>query len=291
MTMDETATLALDAMAQLGEGPLWDATRGCLWWVDILAGAVHAFDPTRGTDRAIEVGEHVGTVVARSGGGLLVAVRRGLAACDPATGRLELWCEPERGRPGIRFNDGKCDPQGRFWAGTMAYDQTPAAGNLWRLDPDRSVRCMIPGVTISNGVAWDAGRGIFYHIDSPTRTVTAWDFEAATGGITRRRVVITCPPEDGFPDGCVLDAEGLLWIAHWGGAQVIRWDPRTGRAVHRIRVPADQPSAVAFVGTRIFITSARVGLEPAQLARNPHAGGIFTAETGLGGAPTYVFAG
>ena len=289
--MDDTAELALDIRAELGEGPLWDAARGCLWWVDILGAAVHAFDPATGTDRAIPVGEHVGTVVTRREGGLLLALRSGLAACDPGSGKLERWSDPEAGRPGIRFNDGKCDPQGRFWAGTMAYDIAPGAGNLWRLDPDRSLHHMLAAVTISNGVAWDAERGVFYHIDSPTRSVSAFDFDAATGGIANRRTVIACRPEDGFPDGCVLDAEGFLWVAHWGGGQVVRWDTRSGRAVQRIRVPVDQPSAVAFAGTRLFITSARTGMSHERLAAQPQAGGIFTAETGVPGAPVYAFAG
>jgi len=285
------AELAIDIRAELGEGPLWDATRGILWWVDILGAAVHAFDPATGTDRAIPVGEHVGTVVTRRNGGLLVALRSGLAACDPASGRLERWADPECGRPDLRFNDGKCDPQGRFWAGTMAYDTTAGAGNLWRLDPDRSLHRMLSGVTISNGVAWDAGRGWFYHIDSPTRCISVFDFDAPSGAIAHRRTAITCTAADGFPDGCVLDAEGLLWVAHWGAGQVVRWDPRSGRAVQRIRVPVDQPSAVALVGTRLFITSARTGLTPERLAQQPLAGGIFTTDVGVPGAPVHAFAG
>lgn len=283
--------LALDSRAELGEGPLWDAARGCLWWVDILGSAVHAFDPTSGVDRAIPVGEHVGTVVTRRDGGLLLALRHGFAACDPLTGQLERWGDPECGRAELRFNDGKCDPQGRFWAGSMAYDGTAGAGSLWRLDPDRSLRRVLADVTISNGVAWDVRRSIFYHIDSPTRCVSAFAFDPSTGSLSDRRTAITCAPEDGFPDGCAIDAEGLLWIAHWGGGQVVRWDPHSGRAVQRVRVPVSQPTAVAFAGSRLFITSARTGLSPADLTREPHAGGIFTAETGVTGAPTYAFAG
>lgn len=286
--------LALDVRAELGEGPIWDGAAQRLWWVDILASTVHRFDPRTGDDASFAVGEHVGTVVPRARGGLMLAVAGGFASFDPASGTSRLIAAPERDRPRNRFNDGKCDPAGRFWAGTMSYDETPGAGSLYRLDADGSVTPMLRDVSISNGLAWDLERRRFYFIDSPTRAIAAFDYDHDSGRIGNRRVCVQATTEDGFPDGMAMDVEGKLWVAHWGGSQVVRWDPDTGRALARIRVPVSQPSACAFGGERLdrlFITSARVGMKPEQLAREPHAGSLFVADPGVTGVPQPAYAG
>lgn len=292
--MYRDAHLVLDARATLGEGPLWDPVERRLRWVDILASRVHAFDPATGLDTWIDVGSHVGTVANRAKGGLMLAQRAGFTRIDPGSTTPVPVAEPADHPAGNRFNDGKCDPAGRFWAGTMAYDCTPGAGALYRLDPDGRITVLARGFTIANGLAWDLHRARFYHIDSPTGCVFAWDYDHAAGTIANRRVVIRTGPQDGSPDGMAMDVEGKLWVAHWGGSQVVRWDPETGAALERIQVPATQPTACAFGGERLdtlYITSAREGLAPEQLARQPHAGGLFAVRPGVCGMHASPFAG
>jgi sugar lactone lactonase YvrE len=292
------AELVIDAKALLGEGPIWCAATRRLYWVNILESELHWFDPATGKDTQVAVGEHVGTVVPRARGGVMLAVQRGFASFDPAKGAssLTLMAEPERGRTDLRFNDGKCDPAGRFWAGTMAYDEANGAGkgSLYRLDPNGAVTVMERNVSISNGLAWDITRRRFYYIDSPTRTVAAYDYDHATGAIRNRRIAVQATPEDGWPDGMAIDVEGKLWVAHWGGSQVVRWDPDTGKAIARIATPISQPSACAFGGDRLdrlYITSARVGMAPAALTKEPLAGGLWVADPGVRGMPQTAFAG
>ncbi len=288
------ATMALPARAILAEGPLWSVTARRLYWVDIIRSQVHCFDPATGKDTAWQLEEHVGAVVERASGGLMLAMRRGFARFDPASGKLELVAQPESHQATARFNDGKCDPAGRFWAGTLSYDESPGVCALYRLDADGSVRVMERGVTISNGLAWDLRRGRFYYIDSPTRTIAAYRYDHATGSISEKRVAVRSTVQDGYPDGMAMDVEGKLWVAHWGGAQVVRWDPDTGAALARIRVPVSQPSACAFGGDkldRLYITTARENMSEAQLAAEPDSGSIYVADPGVCGVPHTPFAG
>lgn len=288
------ADLVLDAQAALGEGPLWDAVTKRLYWVDILDGRLHWYDPATGRDASANVGSHVGTVVTRASGGVMLALQDGFYAFDPATPATPPTCiaKSPNHRPGLRFTDGKCDPAGRFWAGT--YDDAPGVGSLWRLDADHAVRLMIPDVSCSNGLVWDLGRERFYFIDSPTRAIVAYDYEHGPGTISRPRVAVQATPDDGYPDGMAIDVEGKLWVAHWGAGMVVRWDPETGKAITRIRVPATQPSACAFAGERmdrLYITSARSGLSAETLAAEPHSGGLFVVDPGVSGVGFAAYAG
>ena len=289
-----SAVLVLDARADLGEGPLWDPVTRRLLWVDVISSLVHTFDPHTGLDTVCDVGAHVGAVVMRTNGGLILAQRHGFTRLDPGAASPVTVAEPADHPATNRFNDGKCDPAGRFWAGTMAYDGATGAGSLYRLDPDGRVTSMAQGLTIANGLAWDLPRARFYHIDSPTLCVFVWDYDHAAGTIRNRRVAIRATPDDGLPDGMAMDSEGKLWVAHWGGSQVVRWDPDTGAALMRIRMPVSQPTSCAFGGDdfdRLYITSARSGLTPEQLSQQPLAGGLFVADPGVKGMPTTAFSG
>jgi sugar lactone lactonase YvrE len=289
-----TATCVLDAKATLAEGPLWDSRHDHLWWVDIPAGELHAYDPAREEDAVIEVGEMVGAVGLRRRGGLVAALEHGFATIDLPSGRVERLQDPEPDRPGNRFNDGKCGPDGHFWAGTMARDQTPEQGSLYCLEPDGSVQRKVSNVTVSNGLAWDESAGCMYYVDSPTQCVYAFDYEAATGTLSNRRVAVQIPEEQGTPDGLALDERGMLWVAQWGGARVGRWNPRSGEQLMAVDVPATQVSSCAFggqQGTQLFITTAREGLSPDALAGQPQAGGLFVVEGDVRGGPSYLYDG
>jgi sugar lactone lactonase YvrE len=286
--------LILDTKAVLGEGAIWDARAQRLYWVDIRPGHLHVFNPADGNDGVFEVGQMVGTVVPRARGGVMLALEHGFAAFDLTTGRLTPWHDPEEHLPRNRFNDGKCDPAGRFWAGTISLDREPGVASLYCLEPDGQVRRVLQGVTNSNGIAWSLDGATLYYIDTPTQQVTAFDYELASGRIENPRTAISVAPDLGKPDGMTIDAEGMLWIAHWDGGCVGRWDPGTGRLLQTLAVPARRVTSCAFGGPSLedlYITTARVGLTEAELALTPHAGGLFRARPGVRGVPAFEFAG
>ncbi len=290
-----TGELEFDAKAKLGEGPCWDARNKLLYWVDIERYKLHIYNPATKTDRAINVGQHIGAAVVRQSGGLLVALREGFFHLDPTTEQLTHITDPEPECPDNRFNDGKCDPAGRFWAGTMHLPETKMnCGHLYCLDTDLSVRRRVDDVSISNGLAWSADAKTMYFVDSPTRQCVAFDYDKASGGITNRRVVVEIPEGAGWPDGMTIDAEGMLWIALWDGWRVARYNPHTGALLDEIKLPVARPTSAVFGGDNLetlYITSASTRLSDDALAEQPLAGSIFKAKPGVRGTPTIEFAG
>jgi sugar lactone lactonase YvrE len=286
--------LLVDARAELGEGALWDSASRTLYWVDIIGGTLHAYDRRKGTDRTWGIGRMVSTVVTRARGGLMLAVQDGLARFSVPEGRLEMVAAPERDIPSNRFNDGKCDPAGRFWAGTMERNSRPGAGALYRLDTDGSVHRMLTGVSISNGIVWSADARVMYYIDTGTRRVDAFDYDAATGDIKGRHTVITVPESLGFPDGMAIDEQDNLWIAMWGGSQVTCWDPARGTLLGTVAMPASRVTSCAFGGPdldELYVTTAREGLDEAALSREPDAGGLFRVRPGARGVTSMAYGG
>jgi sugar lactone lactonase YvrE len=290
--------LVLNAHADLGEGPSWEARTGRLYWVDIHAGHLHIFNPQDGGDRRIELGEFIGCAAPRRSGGLVLGLRSGFATLDsplPSGGagvRVIVISEPHL--PGNRFNDGKCDPAGRFLAGTMDDAEVEASGSLYSFAPDGTVKTLLTGTRISNGLTWSPDYRTFYFIDTPTRTVMAYDYDLTTGEIGNPRPAISVPPELGWPDGMTSDAEGMLWVAMWGGAKLTRWNPVTGQLVTEIPFPALNVSSCAFGGpnlTDLYVTSARKGMNAEQLAKYPLSGGLFRIRTNIRGMPTFEFGG
>jgi sugar lactone lactonase YvrE len=283
--------VALDARAELGEGPVWDDRRACLFWVDIMRGRVHQFDPASGSDREVDVGQPVGAVRPTLGDDLVLAVRDGFARLDLLTGVARMIAAVDADHPERRMNDGGCDAQGRFWAGTMALDERPGAGALYRLDPDLRVRTMIAGVTISNGIDWtDDGRTMYY-VDTGSGCVDRFDVEPASGEIGGRRTFVRVPAAAGSPDGLAIDSTGGVWVALWGGGAVHRYSP-TGTLEQVVRLPVTHPTACAFGGPDfrdLYITSATIALTPAARTAQPHAGAIFRCQPGVAGRPSHRF--
>ncbi len=282
--------LVLDAKARLGEGPIWHARRGVLYWLDIENGEVHVYDPVARADRTVRVGQQVGTVVPRARGGVMLAVEQGFASLDLETGAVAVVANPEP-ETGNRFNDGKCDPAGRFWAGTIGREGT---ANVYRLDADLTSHRMITGVTCSNGIAWSLDRRTMYYIDTPVRTVVAYDYDQATGAIANRRVAVDLTREPGYPDGMTLDAEGMVWIGMWDGWALTRWNPATGERLAAVKLPVARVTACAFGGPdlgTLYITTAWTALSDADRAAQPLAGGLFRCAPGVRGLPAPEFAG
>lgn len=290
--MPDAVELVLDSRSILGEGAIWDEKNQVLYWVDIDPGLVHIYDPATRKDRALQVRQSVGTVVPRASGGLMLAVREGFMSLDIETGKTALVAVPQGHNTENRFNDGKCDPAGRFWAGTM---ETPTSkGALFRLDRDLSVHKMVDNVAISNGLAWSLDKKTMYYIDSMTRKIDAFDYDLMTGAISNRRTVVSVPEGYGLPDGMTMDAEGKLWVAHWDGWCVCRWDPATGKLMQNVRLPVARPTSCAFGGPALdslYITSVTTELDAAALAKQQGAGGIFCLKPGVRGLPAFSFAG
>lgn len=270
---------------ELAEGPRYDAERDELVWVDIMSGRMLRADPARlDTVEALQIDAPLGAVAPATSGGWVAAAGRGLSLLAEDGTRSELAeLEPE----GNRMNDGACDPQGRFWAGSMALDETPGAGSLYRLDPATGeVAVVLRGQTIANGLGWSPDGATMYHADTGPATITAFDFDAATGDVERPRLAIPPPPEGG-PDGLTVDDEGLLWVALFGAGAVVRYDPATGHEVERVELPVSQPTSCTLVGTRLVITTAARDVAD----REPEAGRLFVTDVGVGGPPARRYAG
>ena len=276
-----------DIKATLGEGPVWDARTSILYWVDILNKRIYA-----NGDVFLESDETIGCLALRKNGGPVFTKRFSVWTCEPDSSQLTLLSTLENEPANNRFNDGKCDPRGRFLAGTMDMSETGPNGSLYSFD-GKSVKKLLGNVTISNGLTWSPDYKILYYIDTPSHEVKAFDYDVETGTIDNMRVVIQLPDTLGHPDGMTSDTQGNLWIAMWGGAQVTRWNPNTGQLLGQIPVPAKNVSSCVFGGedrNELFITSARVGLDEDTLKQYPLTGGVFRLETNVEGMPMFEFA-
>ena len=277
----------------LGEGPVWDAKRKVICWVDILRGEIHEYSPYTKNHKTINVNQMVGAAVLCADGNFMAALRNGFAFVDRETSEVTMIADPERHLPGNRFNDGKIGPDGRFWAGTMSHTDEPEQGSFYTLDTDHTVVKKIDKVSISNGMAWSLDHKTFYYIDTPTYTVVAYNYDKTSGQISEKRVVINIPDEDGSPDGMTMDNQGMLWVAHWDGWQITRWNPDTGEKLLAIQMPAARITSCAFGGDNfgdLYITSAMTGLSDEELARQPLAGSLFVIKnTGYKGLPGFEF--
>jgi sugar lactone lactonase YvrE len=283
------AELALDAHAHHGEGPVWLPDEQRLAWVDLVDGHLHRFHPATGSDSHIAVGESLGAAAARARGGFVLAVRSGFALLEPGSETAAPLVRIDNDGGRLRMNDGACDPQGRFWAGTMTDDLAANAGSLYRLDPDGTVHRMLTDVTVSNGIDWSPDLTAMYYIDS-LAGVDVFDFDADSGTIGNRRRIIDPPstaPPLMVPDGMTLDAEGHLWIAVYGAGEVRRYAP-DGAHELTVTVPVPGTTSCAFGGSDLgdlFITTMHIDGSDA-----PHAGALFACRPGVVGRPANLFA-
>lgn len=296
MAIDGQATLELvvDAGATVGEGPVWDATRGILWWVDITAGVVLQHDPRDGSHRTLPVGAAVGAVALRRDGRLMIALADELATLDPDTGRVESLARfaPGDRRP-LRCNDGKCDPTGRFWVGRMTPDGAVGEGSLLRVDSDLSMVTRMSGLAIPNGLGWSLDGRRMYFLDSAWCEVREYPYDPASGVMGEGRPLVRFPDDGTVPDGLTMDADGHLWVARWGAGCVVRVAP-DGTVVGRVDLPVSQATSCTFGGDDLgdlYITTAHEGFTAGDFAREPLAGGLFRCRPGVRGLLPTPFAG
>lgn len=277
--------LVLDLKNKLGEGPVWNAAEGVLYWVDIQDNCFFRYDPVSGDLKRFDVGMVIGTVVVRESGGFVLALKDGFYFFDGATGEKTLLHSPE---PDNRFNDGGCDRQGRFWAGTASGE---GKGALYRLDTDLSLHKMQPGIFISNGIGWSPDNRTMYYTDSTPRIIWAYDFDPDTGAISNRRDFAKIDDGDAVPDGLTVDSDGYIWSCHWDGWKVRRYAP-DGSIERDVPVPVQRPTSVMFGGANLddlYITSSGNGF--ADDASQPHAGGLFRLKTHVRGMIEPAFRG
>ncbi|MEQ6120026.1 SMP-30/gluconolactonase/LRE family protein [Reichenbachiella sp. MALMAid0571] len=287
-----SSKVVLDAKARLGEGAIWHPVDKILYWVNIEGKSLHVFDPVSQNDKVYDVFERIGTVVPVKSGGVLLALQDGIAHFDLESGQIEYKIDPEKDLPDNRFNDGKCDPLGNFWVGSMPLDEKDAVGSVYKISPDFSVEKMITGVTVSNGICWSLDCRTMYYIDSPTRKIVAYNFNKNDATISNPEVVVNVEERLGFPDGMTIDSNGMLWVALWGGGAVGCWNPKTGKLIESIQLPAINVTSCAFGGEnldQLYITSARQGVTPEQLEKYPNSGDVFMAEMGVKGIPACLF--
>ncbi len=279
-------------LCKLGEGPVWDATRNEIYWIDITMGEIHQYTFTNNSFKTYSVNEQIGCIAICKNAELIVASKSGIGVLDRENDQIKIVHQPENHLPYNRFNDGKCDVEGRLWAGTMAIDESIGAGSVYVFDQQKSHK-KIEAVTISNGIAWNIDNTIMYYIDTPTFEVVSYQFERSTGAISNKRGVIQIPKSDGYPDGMTIDNEGMLWIAHWDGWQVTRWNPNTGEKLTQIKLPVSRVTSCTFGGVDLkdlFITSASVGLTIEELQKQPLAGSLFVIRNcGYEGLPAFEF--
>lgn len=279
---------------QLGEGPVWDERAQVLWWTDISAGKIYRYSPTSGDIIEHDIGMHVGTIGLCEDNWLALATADGFAKYEPETRQLRMLKNPLYGHSDLRFNDGKPDPAGNFYAGTMAYDSSAGAGAFYRLTPGNELHTVLENATISNGLAWNGEETRLYYIDTPQQAVTVFEYDATTGEAINPKKAFDIPDEYGAPDGMTIDREDMLWIAHYGGGAVRRYDPGDGKLLQSVELPVSNVTCCTFGGENLdtlFITTAAQGLSDEALAEQPLAGAVFAVMPGNWGRAAYRFRG
>jgi sugar lactone lactonase YvrE len=284
---------ALPWKATVGESPIWSSAEQKLYWIDIQEKHVHCFDPTSGHNATFDLPEIVTSVALRTAGGLLLTLEKDFALFDPATNSLTRIGSVESGVKNNRFNDGKCDPRGRFFAGTMdAKNWSAPAGHLYRMGADHSVTTVQSDVVCSNGSGWSPDGRTKYYIESFRYTVFAYDFEPESGALSNRRPFVTVDRDGGgFPDGMTVDSEGFLWCNLVGLGQIRRYDSK-GKLERMLQLPVPRATDCTFGGRdgkTLFITSARETMTPEELAAAPLSGSLFAYDFDTSGLPASPF--
>jgi sugar lactone lactonase YvrE len=293
----ESLTLLLDAKNELGEGPVWDVEDQAIYWVDIMRPSVHRLVLASAAHTEWRMPKAVGCLALRRAGGALVALADGFYSLDLESGEVNpchQLPEPEVGGR-LRFNDGKCDRIGRFWAGTADGVQKDyvVPGALYRYDPDGTCRAVLRDVGNPNGIGWSPDNTTMYFADTLARQILAFDFDLPTGALANRRLFAQDGPKDGCPDGLTVDSEGCVWSAKWDGWKVVRYSPK-GDIVSQIRMPVPRPTSCVFGGPdlcQLIITSARMWLSDKELREAPNSGGLFIADVGISGVAEPRFLG
>lgn len=283
--------LTIDARAGLGECPRWSVREQVLYWVDIAACSLNRFDPASGENRSRVFDEPVSCFAERRKGGFVLAMRNRFALIDQFEAPLCWLGEPVEVPAGGRFNDGRCDANGRFLAGTIDFDES--GGALYRVDARGAVTCLVDGVRSANGLAFSPNGNTMYWSDTRNHIVRCWDYHVASGAISDARTFAEFEPGNGRPDGASVDADGCYWSALYDGARVARFAP-DGRLLEEVAIPSRHVTMITFGSDDLrtaYVTTARQQLGTGELARHPCSGGIFSFRVKVPGLPESSFAG
>ena len=282
----KTAKLFYESNCQLAEGIFWHPEQQKLYWLDIEGKRIHRCDEDASNHQTCPVPEKIGTMAPLKNGNLLVALASGIAEVNFEKKTCNYKVKIEADNSQTRFNDGKCDTKGRFWAGTMDINVEKAIGSLYCIDSNFSYSAHIKNVGVSNGLVWSADNAFFYYIDSPKGTITRYNFNLNKGEISNPKVILKIPEANGSPDGMTIDNEGNLWVAIWDGHKIIKVHPETGEIIDEIKLPVPRVSCCTFGGKdlkKLFITTAKDGLSKDQLNNFPLSGSIFKIDLNIKG--------
>ena len=291
MSEEPTIEVAVQVRCELGEGPVWRHERQELLWVDIAQGLLYSWSPAHGDAQTTRFAGETSAIVPCADGGLVLALGHDLLRLGDEGRATETLASVESGLPGNRFNDCRCDPQGRLWAGTMSTSREPGAAGLYRLVAGRGIELVLPATTLSNGIGWSPDGQTMYFIDSTTQRIDAFDFDGGQGTVANRRCLAEIAPGDGMPDGMAVDADGGVWVCLFGGGAVRRYGP-DGALDEHVSLPVPHPTCPAFGGpdlSTIYVTTTRHRLTPEQLGRLPDAGLILALRPGVKGLPANEF--
>lgn len=282
--------IACQQIMVLGEGPLWHPIEKCLYWVDITAATLYRLNQNKSIDKFAMPSE-IGSIAWRANGDLVAALNDRFVTIDTITGTTQNIAFPLQETKNTMFNDGKCDRQGRFWAGTKDIAEQQPLGGLYCLNKGDATK-ILSGFTVSNGIAWNLDSTIMYICDSPVRQIYQYEFDSKNGSLGKMQIFAQISKEEGFPDGLTVDSQGYIWSCHWDGWQITRYTP-TGEIDSIIPMPVPRPTSCCFGGpdlTTLYVTSASIGLTAAQLSDAPQSGMLFAIETGIKGLsePSYL---
>lgn len=277
----------------LGEAPCWCPVEKVVYWVDIDGKKVLRYDPVSGDKRIFPQDYEFGCIVKRDGGGFAAATNVGLVHVNEALSKVDVFATPESEIPSNRFNDGKCDRKGRFWAGSTDINETDPTGALYRINGEGTVDLVQPDVIASNGLGWSPDNTTMYFTDTGHNVIYAYEFDLETGALGTRRDFVKVDEGNGYPDGLCVDAEGFVWSAHWDGWRLTRYDP-DGNIDRVVEMPVPLVTSVAFGGDdldRMYVTTARLDMTESQLQEAPLSGGLFVVDAGVKGLPDPAYKG
>lgn len=287
-----SATIEYKANALLGEGAFWNYQTQELYWIDIEGKKFHQYKPSTKINKTIDLPSKIGTVVPYTATTAIVALEDGIYRVNLNTHEREAISEVEKEMNFNRFNDGKCDPNGNFWVGSMHLEESKPLGNVYKITEEGLTIKMIDSVTISNGIVWTKDASTMYYIDTPSGKIQAFDYDKITATISNERTVVIVSPDDGFPDGMAIDEEDMLWVGLWNGNAIARYNPETGELIAKIEVPAHNVTACAFGGAfldKLYITTASIDMTDKEKEKYPDAGSVFVVKPGVKGVKSTFF--
>lgn len=285
-------TLAYKTEAKLGEGAIWNYKTNELYWIDIEGKSLNIYNPKTNNNRILKTPSRIGTVVPTNNNDVLIALEDGVYKMNLKTEESTVFLDMKNHLINQRLNDGKCDPSGRFWVGSMDFNQEKGKAKLFNINTNKNLEIKVDNVTISNGIVWTSNKKTMYYIDTPTSQIKAYDYDNGTGKISNERIAVQIPEALGYPDGMTIDEENMLWVGMWNGNAVIRFNPKTGKVLQKIKVPAHNITSCAFGGDNLetlYITSARIDMNKEELKKYPLAGSVFKVNPGVKGTKSSFF--